>query len=546
VLFVLDTTGSMQNEIDGVVAGIADFAAELGKRDLDSRIGLIAYRDRLAGEEPEVLRFQEGPFTKDHEAFAREVRGLRAGGGGDEPESTLDALGLAARQPFRAGASKVLLLITDASPRLPDKELGTVEQAAEVLRQNKVEQLHLVTNPAFRNVYEPLQKAAPGEFFPLDATSRGRESFSRVMPKVGERIAETTVKNRPTVKALQATAEFEERSLWRVVLAICLWTVVLALGASLALIVGQNYSLRRPWLTPREGLVGAGGSVAAGLVAGAAGQLLYQLAPGNWSWLEAIFRVMGWTLLGAALGGGMAFFVRNLNVVRSLAGGAVGGAVGAIGFAAASWLLGDVAGRLLGAALLGFCIGLMVALVELAFRKAWLEVVYGPREVGTVNLGEAPVTVGSDGRNVTVLARNAPPVAYRYRLTGGKVLQEDAVTGRSRAVPLGHRQTVGSLEVIVRGNAEAVEPVPTAEAADVELIPEVEAVESPDRPYPATAKTASPDPPYPDRAPAKPSAATAKPAPAAPVASADGCPGCGRKAPGVRGQRYCMVCDRTF
>src|SRR5262249_38584026 len=116
ILFVLDVTGSMQFAINGVRDGIRDFVAVLGKRELDSRVGLLAFRDRLIREEPELLRFDGEVFTKDFDRFRDQVGNLRASGGGDEPESSLDALALAAAQPFRPRAIKVLLLITDAPP----------------------------------------------------------------------------------------------------------------------------------------------------------------------------------------------------------------------------------------------------------------------------------------------------------------------------------------------------------------------------------------------------------------------------------------------
>ena len=49
VMFVLDVTGSMQFAINGVRDGIIEFAQELGKRKLDARVGLVAFRDRLNG-----------------------------------------------------------------------------------------------------------------------------------------------------------------------------------------------------------------------------------------------------------------------------------------------------------------------------------------------------------------------------------------------------------------------------------------------------------------------------------------------------------------
>ena len=64
--------------------------------------------------------------------------------------------------------------------------------------------------------------------------------------------------------------------------------------------------------------------------------------------------------------------------------------------------------------ILGFCIGAMVALVEAAFRRAWLEVRFGARETITVTLGAEPVKIGNDAKACTVWARGAAPVALRF------------------------------------------------------------------------------------------------------------------------------------
>jgi Ca-activated chloride channel family protein len=57
IMFVLDVTGSMQEEINGVKTGIQQFAQELSKRKLDAEVGLIAFGDRFNGEEPQTLQF---------------------------------------------------------------------------------------------------------------------------------------------------------------------------------------------------------------------------------------------------------------------------------------------------------------------------------------------------------------------------------------------------------------------------------------------------------------------------------------------------------
>src|SRR5260370_1356887 len=71
--------------------------------------------------------------------------------------------------------------------------------------------------------------------------------------------------------------------------------------------------------------------------------------------------LIGWLLLGGLLGRGMGLFIPNLHAWRASAAGAVGALVGACGFLLVSSLAHDMAGRLIGAAALGFAIGAMVA-----------------------------------------------------------------------------------------------------------------------------------------------------------------------------------------
>jgi hypothetical protein len=329
------------------------------------------------------------------------------------------------------------------------------------------------------------------------------------------------------------------------------WTGLLAAGLSLALVMGQNRYLGRPLLPGGQAVLLLAGGLTAGLVAGAIGQALYGLLA-RAELVPQVGFLAGWLLLGGLLGRGVGFFIPNLNAVRATLAGAGGGLLGALVFLGVS-ALGDVASRLMGAIILGFAIGLMVALVEVAFRKAWLEIVYGPHEVGTVNLGDAPISFGSDSRQCTILARNAAPVAFRYQLRGRKVMCENVPSGQMTNVAPGHRQTIGALEVIVRGATESEPAAPPAAMPSPLPRPAVPPP-SPDRPYPAQPSPAPARSGYPDRpGTGLPPAATVKPVvPPAPATggqkapAGDGCPGCGRKVPGPPGKRYCMVCDRTF
>jgi len=226
------------------------------------------------------------------------------------------------------------------------------------------------------------------------------------------------------------------------------WTALLALGVSLALIAGQNRQRRRRGVSLRQALVAIPGSLVAGAGAGAAGQLIYLGADRFFPSLELAARMAGWVILGALLGRGMALVVPNLKSRRALLGGALGGAVGAAGFLWAAGALGDIAARLTGALSLGFFIGLMIALVEVMFRKAWLEIGYGSRETDTVTLGTKPVTVGSSDK-CTIWAAGAPPVAFSYRVESHKIICETIPEQRSDRVRPGDQKAAGKVTVTV-------------------------------------------------------------------------------------------------
>jgi hypothetical protein len=223
------------------------------------------------------------------------------------------------------------------------------------------------------------------------------------------------------------------------------WIATLGSGASLALIVGQNQYLQRRLLTLRQGAAGTVGGLAAGFVAGATAQAFF------WEAQSGGGRIIAWALFGALLGWGMTFFVPNLQAGRALLGGALGGAVGAMSFLWAAGAFNDeVTVRLVSIPIVGFFIGLMVALSEALFREAWLEISYGPKEIRTVSLGREPVSIGSDPAACTVYTRNAPPLASRYTLEQGRVVYEDMALGYRTVLQPGDRRVIGNVTVAVR------------------------------------------------------------------------------------------------
>ena len=212
VVFLLDLTGSMQFAINGVKKGIQSFVEQMGKENLDARIGVLCFRDIEADkEQPFMLQFDGSVFTKDYRAVRDKVAPLRASGGGDEPESSLQALDFATAQPFRPKAARVLVLITDASAKIhnlatiqaisPREKITTIDECIEQLKKQEIDQLHLmIRQKDLDGSYQKFKSELPGKFFDIqNAIRKGGDAFADLLPSLSKEISRITVASIPEI-----------------------------------------------------------------------------------------------------------------------------------------------------------------------------------------------------------------------------------------------------------------------------------------------------------------------------------------------------------
>ncbi len=534
IVFVLDVTNSMQWAIDELKNGIGKFADSLLKSRVDLRLGLVTFQDiSYPGEKVEVIEFKGGPFTADAATYRDEVAKLKAAGGGDIPESSLEGVAAACQLPFRKNATKILLLITDAPPKvlMVNNTAKAVRDCADQVRNVNIDAVHVVGLRFDKDVYSPLLAAgtdkAGGTYFDLKEVVIGDEGFDGVLANFGSVVTTAAIAKNPdtkpqvassideaatlSVKSLQSGEQSAAGTEGKLVLRSAVWTAAIAALVCLFLLGGQHHYLRGTLPRIGSATVGILGGLAVGLVGGAAGQGLFFLAP-DIVVLAHIFRVFAWALLGGMAGAGLSLFIPNMKWTLGLAGGAIGGAAGAIGFIAVSSATGDLVGRLVGGLVLGFCIGLMVAIAETAFRRAWLEVHFGGGEKITVTLGPEPVKVGSDVKVCTVWARGAAALVLRFFVRDGKVICDDVVQGRETTVGNGFAREVGTLSVIVRTGGGTPTPLsPPSSTPAPTSKPTAMPVEDADA-YAWSMPVASrpPEPPAPPPRPVTPVVATPK------------------------------------
>jgi hypothetical protein len=125
IVLCIDTTGSMGPTLDNVKHSALSFPTRLAEemagkgRGISSlRLKVVAFRDFGADAVDAIMETRFLSVPADLDEFARTVRDLRPSGGGDEPESGLEALALAMAAPWEKGLDRrrhVIVLFTDAS-----------------------------------------------------------------------------------------------------------------------------------------------------------------------------------------------------------------------------------------------------------------------------------------------------------------------------------------------------------------------------------------------------------------------------------------------
>ena len=117
LVFLIDATGSMGDEIDKLKATVRTIANEVARLPAkpDLCFGLVAYRDK-----GDTFLIRSHDFTNDLSAFQGVLNQLQAGGGGDYPEAMNEALHDTVHSlSWRGnGTTRMVFLIADAPPHL--------------------------------------------------------------------------------------------------------------------------------------------------------------------------------------------------------------------------------------------------------------------------------------------------------------------------------------------------------------------------------------------------------------------------------------------
>ena len=133
IVFIVDTTGSMSEEITNVKNNISYFVDALNEKGISVALALIDYEDITVDgyDSTRVHKNGSSNWFYNVNDYKAAIGNLSLGYGGDAPECVVDALETARLLDMRASAGKIFVLVTDADFKV-DNRYGIPSMAAEI------------------------------------------------------------------------------------------------------------------------------------------------------------------------------------------------------------------------------------------------------------------------------------------------------------------------------------------------------------------------------------------------------------------------------
>ena len=167
VVFILDISGSMGDEINNVKNNIVNFAAAIEAQGVSARWSAITYSDwtcsNAANEQSTIIKNGTSDWFITAEEYKSAINGIYLANGGDGPETAIDGMMLANTQlSTRQDARVFYILLTDYSNKVSNHYGVTdLNDCAERLDQDGIN-VSVITTTSYFNHYSVLSDTTGG------------------------------------------------------------------------------------------------------------------------------------------------------------------------------------------------------------------------------------------------------------------------------------------------------------------------------------------------------------------------------------------------
>jgi len=194
LIFCLDVTGSMEDDIDAVKVAATTIVDTLLTGVPDSRVAIVTYRD--FGDTP---IFVDYAFSSDETTIIANINSLTVSGGGDWPEAVYEALLRAIDSEnvggWRPGVTKVIILMGDAPPHEAGDSseylytISDVIAAAEAADPVGIHSIVIGDDTDAATKFEGLATGTGGSFYTAE---NAEDAAAKIQAAVEEAMEEAT------------------------------------------------------------------------------------------------------------------------------------------------------------------------------------------------------------------------------------------------------------------------------------------------------------------------------------------------------------------
>ncbi len=171
IVFCMDVSGSMAGEINAIKNNTQSFVNKLSNQNIDVRLGLITFGQYPS---PYLRSRNNGQFYATEQDFINEFGTLKAYGGTEE---WFDCLAHASQYPYRSGAERITLLITDENG---DIKNYTINSAITTIKNN-ASKVYGISYEGLGNVLKAIN-ATNGKLYNI------RDPFNTILDNIADAI----------------------------------------------------------------------------------------------------------------------------------------------------------------------------------------------------------------------------------------------------------------------------------------------------------------------------------------------------------------------
>ena len=191
--FVIDSTGSMSDEINNVKSNITTFVNHLATLGVDLKMSIVEFRDITCDglDSTKVHYYDEStPWHPDAESLIATLNTIGVGGGGDAEETSVDAFGHVLDNKYMdwsGDAYKFAVLLTDAGCKT-DNVYGieSLEEIASSLASKNIN-TSVITDMYAEETYKILSDSTEGIMADI------MSDFGGVLSELADKIVEVSL-----------------------------------------------------------------------------------------------------------------------------------------------------------------------------------------------------------------------------------------------------------------------------------------------------------------------------------------------------------------